>query len=149
MKVYVLDGGPGSGIREILSRVSQTAEYKGLSTELFHCPFEPDSLDMVIIHGINTAVVNVSKPFHDDVTGERIDLGDCIEIEKLSIYRKELDDCKARFEHLLEASIEHLAKAKATHDAMEKYYVASMDFKGVEQKRQEILQRIFGYAYEK
>lgn len=149
MKVYALDGGPGSGIREILSRISQTAEYKGLSTELFHCPFAPDSLDMVIIHGIDTAVVNVSKPFHHDVPGEKTDFGDCIEQEKLLIYREELDDCKARFAHLLEASIAHLAKAKAAHDAMEKYYVASMDFKGVEQKRQQVLQRILRYADEK
>ena len=152
MRIYALEGEFGSGIREMLAQIAQTATEKGLFTQQFHCPFEPDRLDMVIIPDINTAIINISKPFHNSISQidgvnfeDIINLNVCMRREMLEVYEAEFNDSKKRFYSLLTNAIEHLAMAKTAHDAMEKYYIPAMDFKAVEEKRQEILKRILKY----
>lgn len=154
MKSYAIEGEPGSGVKQMIMRIAQAAFERGLSTEQFHCPFEPESLDMVIIPEINTTVLNMSKPFHYNVTRieglrveDRINLNVCIGKEMLKDYEPEMDEAKKRFYALMASAVEHLSKAKSTHDKMEEFYVPSMDFASIDQKRQEILDRILEYSY--
>jgi hypothetical protein len=102
---------------------------------------------------INTAVLNMSKPFHYNASKidglriqDRINLNICLQQEILKGYEPELEYAKKRFYSLIANAVDHLSLAKATHDAMERYYVPSMDFGKVEDKRQYTLARILKYA---
>jgi len=153
MKVYALEGEPGTGVKEIIGRAAQTAFEMGMFTEQFHCPFEPEKLDMVIIHDIDTVIINTSRPFHYDIAcmdnlnlKETINLNQCVKEDALSQYKPELEGAKARFYSLIDKAVEYLSKAKALHDTMEKYYVSSMDFDKISKKRLETLERILQYT---
>lgn len=153
MKSFAVEGEPGTGVKEMIMRVAQAAAEKGLYTEQFHCPFEPQYLDMVIIPRINTVVLNMSKPFHYNIpkidglrVEDRINLNICIQNEALKEYQPEIDDAKKRFYSLIASAVEHLSRAKAVHDTMEKYYISSMNFNKIEEKRQEIVRRILASA---
>ena len=153
MKVYSVKGEPGTGVKELVGRVAMGAEELGLFTEQYHCPFEPDKIDMVIIPAIRTAVVNTTQPFHFDVDSlegveafEKIDLDYTKNSGILEIYRDEIDDAKARFNVLLDKAIAHLAQAMEVHDEIEKYYIEAMDFEGINKKHDEILKRILKYT---
>lgn len=153
MKSYAIEGEPGSGVKELISRIAQAAFERGLSTEEFHCPFEPDLLDMLIIPEINTVLINTSKPLHYNIpkveglrVEDRINLNICIQKELPPENESELEDAKKRFYALIAAAIDHISQAKSTHDALEEHYVNAMDFTKVEEKRQEILNRILKYV---
>ena len=144
MKVYALKGQPGSGVKEMAARAAQTAWEMELFTEQFHCPFEPDFIDMVIIPDINSIIINTSQPFHYDISMleginivKTIDLDICIYTDILNQYTTEIEDAKTRFYSLIDKAISHIARAKAMHDTIENYYVPAMDFEKVQTKRQE------------
>ncbi|HBM79407.1 MAG: PRK06851 family protein [Clostridiales bacterium] len=153
MKSYAVEGEPGSGVKEMIAMIAQDAEKRGLSAELFHCPFEPEYIDMVIIKDINTVILNTSKPLHYNVQKvdglrieDRINLNVCIKGELINEYKEDMEDAKKRFYALIAKAIEHLYMAKTAHDAMERYYIPSMDFKKIDLERDGILDRILNYV---
>ena len=153
MKVYAVKGEPGTGVKELIERAAAGAEELGLYTEQYHCPFEPDKIDMVIIPAAGTAVVNTTQPLHFDVHRlenveivEEIDLDLLKNPDVLEQYRDEIEDARTRFSSLLDKAIDHLAQAKSAHLEIEKYYIDAMNFEGINRKREEILERILKYA---
>lgn len=155
MKSYSIEGEPGTGVKKMIQRIAQSAYEKGLFTEQFHCPFDPDSVDMVIIPEINIAVLNMSKPFHYNVSKinglrfeDRVNLNVCIQKKEIEDYEVELEDAKRRFYYLIASAIEHFSQAKSMHDKVENFYKPAMDFKMIEEKRQEVLKKILKYKIE-
>jgi hypothetical protein len=152
MRVFSIKGQPGTGVKQLIARVAQAAGEKGLYTEQFHCPYEPDELDLLIIPSINTAVMNTSQPYHYDLDGqeikpaEEIDLDICLNKNALMEYEPERMDAELRSRDLLEKAIAHLTRAKAAHDEAEHFYIQAMDYNKVKEKRDKILKRILEYA---
>lgn len=153
MKVYAIEGQPGTKVKEMIGRVAQTAWEMGYFCEQFHCPFEPELTDMVIVPDINTAVINIYKPFHYDINSVKgltieasVNITTCIRTKMYNEYKPDIDDAQKRFYSLITKAIDHISQAKSVHDTMEKYYVSSMNFGKIDEKRQEILQRILTYT---
>lgn len=153
MRLFCIKGQPGTGVKELIGRVAQEAEEMGLFTEQFHCPYEPDKLDMLIIPAINTIVMNSTQPHHFDTARleyikpiEEVDLDIIIRRDLLKEYEPERLDAQLRSYDLLEKGIAHLARAKSIHDESEGFYVQAMDYDRVKKKRDEILERILEYA---
>jgi len=154
MEVYPVYGRPGSGAKEVISRVAQIAQWLGYSTERAHCPVEPGELDMVIIPELNTAVINIWEPVRNslpEIPGVKLHKGlnleDCLfngtDYER---YRKAADDARKRFTALLDKAVEYIARAKAVHDELEGYYIPAVDFEKIEQFRRQIVQRMLAYS---
>src|SRR5699024_11280704 len=49
-KNYYLKGRAGTGKSTLMKRIVAACKDYGLDLELYHCSFDPDSIDMVIIH---------------------------------------------------------------------------------------------------
>lgn len=153
MKVYTVEGQPGTGVKQMIEQVAKAAERIGLYTEQYHCPIEPDKLDMLIIPAMRSAVVHNSKPYHfepENMEGisavRKIDLNACIQKSILEEYEEERLDAELRFHDLLKKGIAHLAKAKTAHGEKERYYVRAMNYDLVEKKRNEIVKQILKYT---
>jgi hypothetical protein len=154
MEVYPIYGEPGLGAKELLNRVVQIAQWQGLFTENSHCTLEPEDLDMVIIPGLNIAVVNIWEPFRSAASGicglnlsEGIDLSIClIEGSVSEKYKIAVAEARERFHELLNKAIHYIAQAKAIHDELERYYIPAMDFKKIEQVRRQIVERMLEYG---
>ena len=149
MKVYTIQGQPGTGVKQLIKHIADKAERLGLYTEQFHCPIEPEKLDMLIIPAINAILINVTGPYHTNIKGmeglqliDEIDLDICIRKEIIEQYKLEIDKAKRRFEDLLEDAIGHLKDAKGAHDEIEGYYIDAMNFQQVNEKKQEIVDTI-------
>jgi hypothetical protein len=152
MRIFSIAGQPGTGVKQLIARAAQAAEEKGLYTEQFHCPYEPDKLDLLIIPAINTALMNTSQPYHFNLgrldgikPADEIDLDICIRKDAMAEYEPERLDAELRSRDLLEKAIAHLTRAKAAHDDMEEFYIQSMDYDMVKEKRDEVLKRILNY----
>jgi GTPase SAR1 family protein len=153
MKVYSIKGEPGTGVKELIGRAAKAAEEMGLYTEQYHCPFEPDKLDMLIIPAARKVVMNRTQPEHRnpaDMEGveqiEEIDLNICIKQDVLDMYEEERADAKKRYSDLLEKGLSHILKAKAAHGEKENFYFQAMNYDKVTEKRKQVLERILQYT---
>lgn len=59
---FFIKGRAGTGKSTILKRIAQEAHAVGFDTEVYHCGFDPDSLDMVIIRALDLAVFDSTLP---------------------------------------------------------------------------------------
>ncbi|WP_406676589.1 PRK06851 family protein [Moorella sp. ACPs] len=154
-RLFTIAGDPGTGVSGILAAVARMAHEKGLDTEVYHCPFDPNNIDMVIIPEIQAAAMNWQPPHDIDVqaipglqVAMALDLNRFIDREHLNLYGNEIASAVVRYQAALDRAIAHIREAKLTHDHMESYYTPAMDFAAINAKREEILQRILGYAAE-
>lgn len=100
--IYILKGGPGCGKSTLMRRVGTLAEEKGEQVEYIHCSGDPDSLDGIVLHGANTAIVDgtsphVVEPKYPGVVDNYVNLGDCYRQTELQHIRREIMDCMAGY----------------------------------------------------
>ncbi|MBS4206874.1 PRK06851 family protein [Bacillus sp. FJAT-50079] len=123
---YFLKGRAGTGKSTFLKKIAGEAERRGYDLEIYHCGFDPNSLDMVLVRELGWAVFDSTKPheyFPSRVGDEVVDMYELTvapgtdetfadEIAKIeAAYRKNMDDGKR-----------YLAEAKGYQDKMEKIY---------------------------
>jgi hypothetical protein len=151
-KLFVIKGAPGSGKATLIKNIADKARIIGLDTELYHCSFVPQNIDILVIPQLFAAVANLAPPVTFD-PNVLANLKSCTEINLsgfsdkkiLSIYTDEINSCKTRFDAAFNRAVQFLSKAKAEHDVMESYYVPAMNFTAINAKRDEILERILKY----
>ena len=54
-KRYMIKGRPGTGKSTLLKELAKKSETLGYDTEIYHCSFDPQSLDMVLIQSLTFA----------------------------------------------------------------------------------------------
>ncbi|MFJ8529294.1 PRK06851 family protein [Bacillus sp. NPDC094106] len=139
---YFIKGRPGSGKSTMLKKLAAAAEEKGFDVEVYHCGFDPNSLDMIIVRELGFAIFDSTSPheyFPSRDGDEIIDMYDLIVTpgtdEK---YAKEIRDVSIQYKTKMNEGMSFLAKAKAVRDKLERIYVAAMDFSKVDEYKKEI-----------
>jgi len=149
--VYILRGEPGVGKSTFMEKMLARAQEMGIDTEVFHCPLDPVKLDFLVIPKLKVAFINGTEPLKVDLkrfTTTEIDFDQFLDPEILDIYEKEIDSCKERFWEAYNRAVYYISQAKKVHDEMEEYYIPNMNFVKINEKRDEILNRILKYADE-
>jgi len=151
-KRYILRGDPGSGKSTMISKVAQEAVKKGFSVELFHCAFDPNSVDMVVIPYLKTAVLDGSQPhlIEPHRPGDRvIDLMEYADKAALEQQQTVLSEKQRQFEEAVQAAVGEIAQAKKLHDQLETYYIEAMDFDEVDAVRERVINKVLNLAVTK
>ncbi|KHF29822.1 hypothetical protein CM49_06520 [Paenibacillus sp. P1XP2] len=55
-------GRPGSGKSTMFKKLAKEAEARGIDTEIYHCGFDPNSLDMLIFPELSLAIFDSTAP---------------------------------------------------------------------------------------
>src|SRR5690606_25296046 len=130
LKRYFIKGRPGSGKSTMLKKLAAAATERGFDIELYHCGFDPNSLDMLIVRELGFAIFDSTAPHeyfpvHD--TDEIIDMyALCIAPGTDEAHATELSDISARYRAKMDESIARLAEAKRWRDELEEVYGAAM-----------------------
>ncbi len=129
---YLIKGRPGSGKSTMLKKIAAEAENRGFDTEIYHCGFDPNSLDMVIVRELGFAIFDSTAPheyFPERVNDRVIDLyGTIIAPDTDEKYETEIKDISKRYRDYMNHAIASLATAKSLHDELEEIYVNAMDY---------------------
>ncbi|TDL33025.1 hypothetical protein E2R51_10210 [Jeotgalibacillus sp. S-D1] len=141
-KRYFIKGRPGTGKSTFLKKIAQTAEDRGLDVEIYHCGFDPGSLDMVIVRKLGFAIFDSTAPheYFPEREGDEI-LDTYEEIIQKGTDEENLHQIKEirdRYNAKMNEGTACLKKAKHLHDELESIYIQAMDFKRVEQIQQAI-----------
>lgn len=145
-KRYFIKGRPGSGKSTMLKKLAKAAEERGYDVEIYHCGFDPDSLDMIIVRELGIAIFDSTAPHEHHPERNNDEIVDmykrCIQPGTDEDFAEQIEDFKARYSAQMKGSTAHLAQAKLLHDQLEEIYVQAMDFKVVNRLKSKILSEI-------
>ncbi|MRX71178.1 hypothetical protein GJU40_03200 [Bacillus lacus] len=137
-----IKGRPGSGKSTMLKKIAAEAEKRGYDTEVYHCGFDPDSLDMVILREAGIAIFDSTAPHEYFPEREGDEILDMYALailpgtdEKFAVQLKEIS---SRYAERMKQGTFYLAEAKALHDQVEAIYTSSMNFLSVNEAAEEI-----------
>ncbi|WP_026486630.1 PRK06851 family protein [Caldanaerobius polysaccharolyticus] len=138
-KRYVIKGRDGTGGTLILKTLLEQARIRGCDVEAYHCALDPEVIEHLLIPGLDVAITTWEK-FED--SGLVVDLGGCVDEQKLRHYKEELEADLEYAGIMVQEAVKCINKAKKAHDELEKYYVSCMDFHAVDQLREDVLKKI-------
>lgn len=145
-KRYFIKGRPGSGKSTMLKKIATAAEERGVDAEIYHCGFDPHSLDMVILRELGIAIFDSTAPheyFPSRDGDEIIDMYEIlIEPGTDDIYADIISRIAAKYKNKMTEATSYLAKAKELHDELEDIYISAMDFSEVEKIQGKIAEQI-------
>ncbi|MCC3374224.1 PRK06851 family protein [Cohnella sp. REN36] len=131
-----IKGRPGSGKSTLLKKLATSAEQKGIDVQVFHCGFDPNSLDMLIFPQLRTAIFDSTAPheyFPDRVGDEILDMYTLTMAPGTDeAYAAEIASIKERYSAKMKEATSLLAEAEVIDSQIKAYNVAATDFSIVE-----------------
>lgn len=145
-KRYFIKGRAGSGKSTMLKKIVAAGEKRGFDVEVYHCGFDPNSLDMVILRELGIAIFDSTAPheyFPDRESDEMIDMYEtCITPGTDEKYAEDIARTTKAYKDKMKEAISYLAEAKRLRDQLESYYIQAMDFNKIDQITREIITKI-------
>ncbi|MFF2447334.1 PRK06851 family protein [Neobacillus sp. NPDC058068] len=135
-KRYFIKGRPGTGKSTMLKKLAAAAEERGVDVEVYHCGFDPHSLDMLIFRELGVAIFDSTAPHEYFPSRDGDEIIDMYEIlidpGTDDLFAEIISKIAAKYKSKMTEATSYLAKAKELHDELEAIYIAAMDFSVVE-----------------
>lgn len=143
--MFIISDRYGAAADIIVRTVRERALNMGYETITLKNPFLPSELiDHIIIPELSLTVATENEFTVLDSPERRIHARRFTDMSMLSLSRARLLFNRRMSRELLQGACRTLARAKATHDELEHFYIKSMDFTAVSQYATELEKRIFG-----
>jgi hypothetical protein len=143
---YFIKGRPGSGKSTMLKKILNAAKEQGLDSEVYHCGFDPDSLDMLLFPELSLCIFDSTSPheYYPSRDGDVvIDMyAELITEGTDELYEKELADIVTRYKSGTKEGTAYLAAAKCHLEELERLYSEATDYNVIEQISSELYQKI-------
>jgi len=143
---YFIKGRPGSGKSTMLKKIARAAKENGFDVEIYHCGFDPNSLDMVIVRKLGFAIFDSTAPHEYFPTRENDSIIDMyqelIKRDTDERYARELKDISSRYTDKMKKGTSYLYQAKTIHDQIEHIYEKAIDSQKVHEIKNDIYTKI-------
>jgi hypothetical protein len=147
-KRYFIKGRPGSGKSTMLRKIAEEAQVRGLDVEVYHCGFDPNSLDMVIVRELGIAIFDSTAPheyFPSRDGDEIVDMyGSVIASGTDEIFEEEITAHKTAYRNMMDEATGLLKDSSEYNRELEQIYSDSVDF----EKVNELTERLQGKIQE-
>jgi Cdc6-like AAA superfamily ATPase len=144
-KVYVLNGGPGTGKTDVLDFLSKEGLKRGLSVQIFHDPLIPERIEHLFIPELKIAVLTSNEINNKKFEGTQIYMDNYLNAYSVGKNREEIKIDTELFYELLNKGLKTIASAKALHDQLETYFIPNMDFDKLNKVTKKIIDKIEKY----
>lgn len=148
-KRYFIKGRPGSGKSTYLKKIAAAAQERGFDVEVYHCSFDPQSVDMIIIPELDLALFDSTAP-HEFLPVRTSD--EVIDIYDLAVtpgsdekYRDELASIKAKYKETIASGISFLSKAKELQDMVQAAIGEKINPEAIDKIYSELIDKINSY----
>lgn len=147
--VFAVKGSPESGVKNLLKHTEKMIELNSIYAEIYHSPFNPDYLDLIIIPASKTAlidlsghIVNYEKNLAPRQFKRVLDFDQLLDPGALNKAAGAIEAAARRFHESLEEAVAFIQQAKQLHDELEKFYVPAMNFTALEAYRQKLCEEL-------
>lgn len=134
---YFIKGKPGTGKSTLMKTIAEAAQQEKIDTELYHCAFDADSLDMVILRERKACIFDVTAP-HEIFPCREGDI--LIDLYQEAVrpgtderYASDLERLDGEYEDKIRKARGLLKEIKTLHDRLEEIYIGAVDFSIIEQ----------------
>jgi hypothetical protein len=146
-KRYFIKGRPGTGKSTFLRRIAKNAVEAGFEAEIYHCAFDPNSLDMVVLRELDLCLFDSTPPheyFPSRPEDEIIDFYKAALAEKIDEkYRTEIAAIAADYKDEMGKAAKQLSKAKRYYDEVQRSCLSKIDAQALQTVEEKIQKRIF------
>lgn len=136
-KRYFIKGRAGTGKSTLLKKVATNAEKNGFDVEMYHCGFDPESIDMVVIRELGVCVFDSTDPheyFPERKGDEMVDLYEqAITPGTDEKYESDITYYTKSYKQRMKDGITFLKEAKTLRDKLEDIYMDAVDFKVIDE----------------
>lgn len=153
ISLFGVKGSPGSGYQDLFQYVADSISYTGVFAEIYHNPFDPVEIDIILIPQSNKALIDVSANIIDyEASLEKpkyrrmLDFDNFLNKPHLDQFAKNISQCYDNLEAGIKDAVYSIKAAKRIHDELESIYIPTMNFAAIEvlyQQLQEELEQEF------
>lgn len=143
---YLICGRPGTGKSTLMKRIAEAAEVCGMNTEVYHCGFDAQSVDMVVLRQIGVCLVDATAP-HEVYPSRDGDI--LVDLYATAVkegtdetHREILSLVKEEYSREIGEVRSHLTRVHCLHDALEEYYIHAMDFRYTDEVATDMIREI-------
>jgi len=145
-KRYFIKGRPGTGKSTFLKRIAEYAVEAGFNVEIYHCAFDPDSLDMIILRELDLCLFDSTSPheyFPSRLDDEVIDIYKAAVAEKTDEkYRAEITAIMTDYKAEIGKATKQLGKAKHYYDDVQRSILSKVNAEALAITEEEIGEKI-------
>lgn len=148
---YIIHGRPGTGKSTLIKKIMEVAVQQGYALDAYHCSFDPESIDMVVIPALRTAVVDGTAPHKLEPVrpGDKVvNMLDCLNLNEIEKKEDQLKNLETEFNQLTNKAVANISIAKKLHDQLEGFYISAMDFESLDKTGNRVYNKIISLAEE-
>ncbi len=120
---YFIKGRPGTGKSTMLKKIIKAVNNNGFDTFAYHCAFDPNSLDMVIIPALDIAIFDSTAP-HEHNTSKFCD--EIIDVYARTVasdtdekFKEELKNIEQEYRFYTSSALSYLKEVKLISDKIQ------------------------------
>lgn len=120
-RIICIKGGPGTGKSSLMKKVGIYFNEKGYDIEYHHCSSDNNSLDGIVIKGLNVAILDgtaphVVDPQNPGAVDEVLNMGDCWDEDGFKKYRHKIIDINRKVGKTFKRAYRFFGAAKLVYD---------------------------------
>lgn len=125
-RIICIKGGPGTGKSSLMKRVGQYFNEKGYDIEYHHCSSDNNSLDAIVIKGLNVALLDgtaphIVDPVNPGAVDEILNLGSCWNENGFKTSRNTIMTINKQVGKTFKRAYRYIGAAKTIHDDWSSY----------------------------
>ncbi|SHH29757.1 hypothetical protein SAMN02745221_02108 [Thermosyntropha lipolytica DSM 11003] len=147
--IFAVKGNPGSGVDKLFAYTLNIIEIQDIEAEIYHNPFYPAEIDLILLPISNRALLNISGyifAYAPLIPGSKykrlLDFDQFVSKSLIDSYAQLIHRAQERVEAGIKEAVYFINTAKKYHDELESFYIPSMDFAAIEELRQNILEKL-------
>lgn len=120
-RIICIKGGPGTGKSTLMKKIAEHFNSKGYDVERHHCSSDNNSLDGVVIKGLNVAILDgtaphVVDPVNPGAVDEILNMGQCWNEAGFEKFRKNIIDINKEVGRTFKRAYKYIGAARIIHD---------------------------------
>lgn len=146
----ILKGRPGTGKSTMMKSIANAGIENGYEVEYYHCSFNVDRLDMIIIPKLSLALLDGTAPhtFEPEKNDRLIDMFECIDTEIVNEEENPIKEIELYYAEEMRHVYEIYAKIGKLNYELEKFYIEATDFNQVDALRIRITKELISLSKE-
>lgn len=147
-RIIYFKGGPGTGKSSAMKKIGKIFQNRGHDVEYFHCSSDNESLDAILIKGINVALIDGTAPHMQDpvypgAIDETFNLGVCLDEKGLSSKKDEILPVYVDISRMFKRGFSYFKAAAAVHEDWRNFNLEALDKIKLHDLKESLKDKIF------